>query len=256
MKMANLLIKIPNLFIKWAYFFMKTKTKRKITKFLEKENKEVLLTNLPQDIMREILEKLPIRTIMRCKCVCKSWRDKIEATDFATFDKIHKLLHTIVFENNDMLFKSKHGQLFIYSKNTEPLVTYSFLRQFPSFRFHPNVVIYTPSSLPVDKGLHDAGMLTTKFEESLEIAKAVKEKKEQLYEKEKVVENKALKKKIEQLEGRIRGLQREHLRETRWLEFGCAFLKAATVLFGGLVCYDLSVARNIETNNCGCSGRN
>ncbi|XP_042006418.1 uncharacterized protein LOC121755196 [Salvia splendens] len=240
MKMANLLIKIPNLFIKLANLLMMTKTKTKITKFLEKGNKEVLLTNLPQDIMREILEKLPIRTIIRCKCVCKSWRDKIEGTDFATFEKIHKLLHAIVFENNDKLFKTKHGQLFIYCKNTEPLATYSFLRQFPSFRFHPNVVIYTPSSLPVEKGIHDAGILTNKFEESLKIAKAVKEKTEQLYEKEKVVENKALKKKIEQLEGRIRALKSVRLWERRCLvvEVGCL-----SILLTGLVCYELSVEK-------------
>ncbi|XP_047948194.1 F-box protein At5g49610-like [Salvia hispanica] len=34
---------------------------------------EGLLTNLPEDIKREILRRLPIRSIARCKCVCKSW---------------------------------------------------------------------------------------------------------------------------------------------------------------------------------------
>ncbi|XP_047949596.1 F-box protein At5g49610-like [Salvia hispanica] len=37
--------------------------------------KEGLLTNLPEDITREILRRLPIRSIARCKCVCKSWRE-------------------------------------------------------------------------------------------------------------------------------------------------------------------------------------
>ncbi|XP_047949595.1 F-box protein At5g49610-like [Salvia hispanica] len=36
--------------------------------------KEGLFTNLPEDITRDILRRLPIRSIARCKCVCKSWR--------------------------------------------------------------------------------------------------------------------------------------------------------------------------------------
>ena len=45
--------------------------------------KEGFLTNIPQDIIRKILGRLPIRSIMRCKCVCKSWRSLIEGGDFA-----------------------------------------------------------------------------------------------------------------------------------------------------------------------------
>ncbi|KAL1555718.1 hypothetical protein AAHA92_11423 [Salvia divinorum] len=249
--MANLW-KIPNLFIKWAYLLMKTKvkTKTKITDFWEKGNKEVSLTNLPQDIMREIFERLPIRSIMRCKCICKSLRLQIEGSDFATFEKIHKLLHALVFENNDLLFKTKHGQLFIYCKNTEPLATYSFLRQFANFVFHPDVVIYTPSSLPLEKGIHDAGILKRKFEENLEIEKVVKEKREQLFEKEKVRENKALKQEIERLEGKIRALQTERLKAKRWLVVGVRCSTIATVVLTGFVCYDVCVARNIDTNTC------
>ena len=36
--------------------------------------KEGLFTKLPEDITRDILGRLPIRSIARCKCVCKSWR--------------------------------------------------------------------------------------------------------------------------------------------------------------------------------------
>ncbi|XP_042009893.1 putative F-box protein At1g50880 [Salvia splendens] len=46
-------------------------------------NKEDLLTNLPREITDEILRKLPIRSIMRCKCVQKSWRDLIKGVEFA-----------------------------------------------------------------------------------------------------------------------------------------------------------------------------
>ena len=33
---------------------------------------------VPQEICRNILERLPIRSIIRCKSVCKSWRDMIQ----------------------------------------------------------------------------------------------------------------------------------------------------------------------------------
>ncbi|XP_042010601.1 F-box protein At3g07870-like [Salvia splendens] len=38
-------------------------------------------TILPQEIWRDILGRLPIRSFMRCKFVCKSWGDMIEGGD-------------------------------------------------------------------------------------------------------------------------------------------------------------------------------
>ncbi|XP_042010605.1 putative F-box protein At1g33530 [Salvia splendens] len=38
--------------------------------------------SLPEEMTREILRRLPIRSIMRCKFVCKSWRLLIEGGDF------------------------------------------------------------------------------------------------------------------------------------------------------------------------------
>ena len=40
--------------------------------------KEGLFTNLPREMTLEILERLPIRSIITCKYVCKAWRVIIE----------------------------------------------------------------------------------------------------------------------------------------------------------------------------------
>lgn len=42
-------------------------------------------TNLPSEILINILSRLPIRTIISCKCVCKSWLELLETDEFVTF---------------------------------------------------------------------------------------------------------------------------------------------------------------------------
>ena len=39
---------------------------------------------IAQEIWGEILMRLPIRCLMRCRCVCKSWRNLIEEDQFGT----------------------------------------------------------------------------------------------------------------------------------------------------------------------------
>ncbi|XP_042010593.1 F-box protein DOR-like [Salvia splendens] len=46
------------------------------------ETKEDLY--LPEEIMRDIVQRLPIRSIIRWKCVSKLWRDLIGGVDFVT----------------------------------------------------------------------------------------------------------------------------------------------------------------------------
>ncbi|XP_057793440.1 F-box protein At3g07870-like [Salvia miltiorrhiza] len=38
---------------------------------------------LPQEIIIDILSRLPIITILSCKCVCKSWNDLVKSSEFA-----------------------------------------------------------------------------------------------------------------------------------------------------------------------------
>ena len=46
--------------------------------------KDDLLPNLPQEMMSEILGRLPIRSIITCMCVCKTWRHLIEVGELYT----------------------------------------------------------------------------------------------------------------------------------------------------------------------------
>ena len=45
--------------------------------------KKDILTNLPQEMMIEILRRLPIRSIITCTHVCESWHNLIKGSDFA-----------------------------------------------------------------------------------------------------------------------------------------------------------------------------
>ncbi|KAF5740014.1 F-box and associated interaction domains-containing protein putative isoform 1 [Tripterygium wilfordii] len=48
--------------------------------------------NIPHEIVREILERLPVKTLGVCLCVCKSWHALITSASFITnhFSKTHK----------------------------------------------------------------------------------------------------------------------------------------------------------------------
>ena len=54
---------------------------RRSTRLMQKRD---FLTNLPQEMMIEILGRLPISSIITCTHVCKSWRNLIKGGDFAT----------------------------------------------------------------------------------------------------------------------------------------------------------------------------
>ncbi|XP_047949613.1 uncharacterized protein LOC125195517 [Salvia hispanica] len=45
--------------------------------------KDDLFATLPQEIVTDIMRRLTIRSIMRCKFVCKSWLHLIEGVEFA-----------------------------------------------------------------------------------------------------------------------------------------------------------------------------
>lgn len=49
------------------------------------KNKRKFFRNVPSEIVIDILSRLPIRTIISCKCVCNSWLNLIETEEFAKF---------------------------------------------------------------------------------------------------------------------------------------------------------------------------
>ncbi|KAL1548090.1 F-box protein-like protein [Salvia divinorum] len=70
------------------------------------------LNDLPQEIIIDILSRLPVQTIMKSKCVCKLWRDLVESPDFASLHSHHAALTSArlpVFE--DLKFSRAHSLL-------------------------------------------------------------------------------------------------------------------------------------------------
>ncbi|KAK3411376.1 hypothetical protein EUGRSUZ_I00139 [Eucalyptus grandis] len=49
--------------------------------------------SFPGDIVVEILKRLPVRSLLRCRCVCKSWRDTIDGARFVALHQEHSALH-------------------------------------------------------------------------------------------------------------------------------------------------------------------
>ncbi|XP_047977025.1 putative F-box protein At1g32420 isoform X2 [Salvia hispanica] len=56
--------------------------KERKRKYILATTKEDLFANLPEDITKDILCRLPISSVMTCKCVLKSWRHLIEGDEF------------------------------------------------------------------------------------------------------------------------------------------------------------------------------
>ncbi|KAJ7012937.1 F-box protein CPR1-like [Populus alba x Populus x berolinensis] len=54
---------------------------------------------LPQDVLTDILARLPFKKILQCRCVSKTWYSLISSTTFAT----HHLNKTTKTKNNDIL---------------------------------------------------------------------------------------------------------------------------------------------------------
>ncbi|XP_047949589.1 putative F-box protein At1g33530 [Salvia hispanica] len=45
---------------------------------------EDMFANLPEELVSDILRRLSIRSVMTCKCVCRSWRRLIKGDEFAS----------------------------------------------------------------------------------------------------------------------------------------------------------------------------
>ncbi|KAL3721378.1 hypothetical protein ACJRO7_033809 [Eucalyptus globulus] len=49
--------------------------------------------NLPQDVVDEILKRLPVASLLQFKCVCWSWRSAIDDPRFVTLHLNYSALH-------------------------------------------------------------------------------------------------------------------------------------------------------------------
>lgn len=55
-----------------------------------------LFSHLPSEIMLDILSRLPVRTIMSCKCVCKPWLELLKTREFVN-SHLSKLVPALTF---------------------------------------------------------------------------------------------------------------------------------------------------------------
>ncbi|KAJ9536600.1 hypothetical protein OSB04_un000249 [Centaurea solstitialis] len=71
------------------------------------------MEDLPQDVMANILTRLPIMTIINCKCVCKKWRNLVLDSYFVNLHLLRSLPSLIVrcISRLDMRYPYKPGIL-------------------------------------------------------------------------------------------------------------------------------------------------
>ncbi|ESW11390.1 hypothetical protein PHAVU_008G026000 [Phaseolus vulgaris] len=63
---------------------------------------------LPLELAREILLRLPVRSVLRCKCVCKSWHSLISTPQFGIshYDLAASPSHRVLIKSKDFLVQS------------------------------------------------------------------------------------------------------------------------------------------------------
>ncbi|VFQ92021.1 unnamed protein product [Cuscuta campestris] len=55
--------------------------------------------SLPQDIVTDILKRLPVKTLIRFQCVCKSWKDLIKSSSFVA-EQLHCTTPFLLFSRS------------------------------------------------------------------------------------------------------------------------------------------------------------
>ncbi|KAK9074102.1 hypothetical protein SSX86_006699 [Deinandra increscens subsp. villosa] len=63
------------------------------------------MEELPSHIMVDILSRLPVKTIVHCNCVCKSWRDLVSDSHFADIHLLRSPAGLMIHHMKDM----RHG---------------------------------------------------------------------------------------------------------------------------------------------------
>ncbi|CAH1444703.1 unnamed protein product [Lactuca virosa] len=59
------------------------------------------MENLPVEVMVDILSRLPVKTIIQCKCVCKKWLDLVSDSYFADFQLSRSPAGIMIYHDSD-----------------------------------------------------------------------------------------------------------------------------------------------------------
>ncbi|XP_021724472.1 putative F-box protein At1g32420 [Chenopodium quinoa] len=60
-----------------------------------------MIINLPEELLHQIIIRLPVKSLLRFRCVCKSWCSLISSSNFI----LSQLHHNQIDENYDVLFR-------------------------------------------------------------------------------------------------------------------------------------------------------
>ncbi|XP_026377606.1 F-box protein CPR1-like [Papaver somniferum] len=76
------------------------------------------MSSIPEDIYREILLRLPVESLLVCKCICKNWYALITSSDFVS-------THITVQEKNPILILDNYISNVLYSIGYDSLLASS-----------------------------------------------------------------------------------------------------------------------------------
>ncbi|XP_073146819.1 F-box/kelch-repeat protein At3g23880-like [Henckelia pumila] len=99
----------------------------------------IFLLNLPSETMINILSRIPIQTILSCKCVCKQLLHLLSTTEFAASHLPFSTPGLVILQSGT---KGNLCQIFEYEDGTE--LQHSSLHLSPAMEFDPNVSISLP----------------------------------------------------------------------------------------------------------------
>ncbi|KAH6763694.1 hypothetical protein C2S51_014943 [Perilla frutescens var. frutescens] len=110
--------------------------------------------DLPPEIIIEILSRLPVRSIIRCTCVCKSWLDLIKSNEFVNSHLSKSVPGLALFEGNFCYAKSrpKPYKFLEFVENSMHIVFSSSFPHDPHKNVHSSVngllLLLNPNGLP------------------------------------------------------------------------------------------------------------
>ncbi|XP_054778733.1 F-box protein CPR1-like [Prosopis cineraria] len=86
------------------------------------------MADLPLEVIVDILTRLPVRSLLRFRCTCRSWRSLIDARDFI-FSHLHKSLETssnslVIFRQNSDLYAVNFDTLDEAVEVVHPIMCY------------------------------------------------------------------------------------------------------------------------------------
>ncbi|KAK6269135.1 hypothetical protein QUC31_013295, partial [Theobroma cacao] len=98
---------------------------REVRPDLENQN---MMGNLPLDLIADILSRLPVKYVLRLRCVSKAWRSLIGDPDFIKLHLRHSLEsrtnHTLILKSSD-LYAADLACLGPFAKLEHPLMSYN-----------------------------------------------------------------------------------------------------------------------------------